>query len=206
MSLNLLGSKYGRLTVIAKTALRSQKSVVWHCVCRCGNKNALIPSRDLIHNPRKGCGVCHDTKHPLYGIWRGIISRCTDPKSSAWPHYGGRGIKVCPRWTEDFLNFVEDMGPRPSEDYSIDRIDVNGHYEPTNCRWADFDTQARNKREATYGLSDEAILKIYTSKDSQEFLALEFNVSIKTVQNIQCRNYSPRATDICVKYMLGIKT
>lgn len=86
------------------------------------------------------------TKHPLYGIWKGMVVRCTQPKSNAWPWYGARGIKVCDRWM-DFWNFVDDMGERPSPSHSLDRFPNNdGDYEPGNCRWATRKEQSRNTR------------------------------------------------------------
>jgi hypothetical protein len=79
-------------------------------------------------------------------IWKAIKLRCGNPKTNAYPDYGGRGINICERWSASFLNFLEDMGERPSTRHSIDRIDVNGNYEPTNCRWALPLVQVRNRR------------------------------------------------------------
>ena len=78
--------------------------------------------------------------------WRAMINRCTNPNADAWRHYGGRGITVCKRWLKSFDAFYQDMGPRPSLKYSIDRINVNGNYGPKNCRWATCSQQQRNKR------------------------------------------------------------
>lgn len=83
--------------------------------------------------------------HILYGTWLQIKQRCLNPKNQAYKFYGGRGIKVCERWANSFPAFVQDMGERP-EGYSIDRIDPNGNYEPSNCRWASKKDQMLNTR------------------------------------------------------------
>jgi hypothetical protein len=82
---------------------------------------------------------------PEYSVWRGIKARCTYPSMDAYPYYGGRGIKVCPRWRESFAAFLEDMGPRPSPAHSIERINGDGDYEPSNCCWASRAQQSRNR-------------------------------------------------------------
>lgn len=80
------------------------------------------------------------------GIWYGMINRCTNPKMQNWRHYGGRGIKVCPRWLNSFDAFYADMGARPSTKYSVERRDNNGNYEPKNCYWATVSQQQSNRR------------------------------------------------------------
>ncbi len=83
---------------------------------------------------------------PEYRSWQGAKQRCLNPSDDHYANYGGRGIQICERWRDSFLSFYEDMGPRPSILHSIDRIDVNGNYEPSNCRWATASEQQRNKR------------------------------------------------------------
>jgi hypothetical protein len=84
---------------------------------------------------------------PTYRVWIQMKRRCFDPKSKDFPKYGGRGITVCDRWNASFVAFLEDMGERPSLDHSIDRLEVNGHYSPDNCRWAtSYQQNAEHKR------------------------------------------------------------
>ncbi len=78
--------------------------------------------------------------------WAGMKARCLNPNNKFWPNYGGRGITVCDRWLNSFEAFYEDMGPKPSPKHSIDRIDVNGNYEPGNVRWATDSEQMQNVR------------------------------------------------------------
>lgn len=86
----------------------------------------------------------YENQHPLYATWKSMRQRCNDPNSSSYPRYGGRGIQVCSRW-DDFQTFLADMGERP-EGKTLDRIDNDGGYEPSNCRWATRSQQEKNKR------------------------------------------------------------
>jgi hypothetical protein len=82
---------------------------------------------------------------PEYRIWADIKKRCLNPKNWAWKYYGGRGITIHPTWMT-FEGFLEDMGERPSERHTIDRVNNDGNYDVTNCKWATRKTQARNSR------------------------------------------------------------
>lgn len=102
----------------------------------------------------------------LYGIWCTMKQRCYRVKDKRYPLYGGRGIKVCDRWKNNFLAFMEDMGDRPSNKYSLDRINNDGNYEPSNCRWATIEQQANNRRNtrSESGVAKRPALKRVTNK------------------------------------------
>lgn len=85
------------------------------------------------------------SKHPLRNIWKNILRRCENPKDKDFAYYGGRGIKVCKRWHK-LENFIKDVEPRPDKTFTIDRIDVNGNYEPNNVKWSSKKEQIKNRR------------------------------------------------------------
>lgn len=118
------------------------------------NRHYLLARRGVT-NPQKMMTKEKLSQHELHHIWKSMKDRCRNPNNKAYKNYGGRGIKVCDRWlgAEGFKHFLEDMGERPVGKlpsgrpiYTLDRIDVNGDYEPDNCRWATIEDQAINKR------------------------------------------------------------
>lgn len=84
-------------------------------------------------------------KHPLYQTWLSMKQRCINPKCVVYKYYGGRGIQVCESWKSSFRNFLDDMGERPSDSHTLDRINNDGNYEPANCRWATMKIQTMNR-------------------------------------------------------------
>jgi hypothetical protein len=149
-SLLLTGQTFGRLKVIREDGRNRHRSVMWLCRCECG-ADTRVASGELTKGHTKSCG-CAITTHgmtgtPLYDRWAGMIARCENPNSSGWHNYGGRGITVCPRWRESFQAFYDDMAAGFREALTLDRINVNGNYEPSNCRWATPYEQARNTRK-----------------------------------------------------------
>jgi len=158
--LDLTGNVYGRLTVV-KEGDRQNKQRRWYCQCECGN-TVLVLQSSLRGGLTSSCGCLHSegvrnlmSTHnlsgtPEYVAWQGMKTRCNNPNSISYPLYGGRGIRVCDHWAQDFLSFLSDMGPKPGPEYSLDRIDNAKNYEPGNCRWATLSEQGRNKRNNHY--------------------------------------------------------
>ncbi len=102
-------------------------------------------------------------KRPEYVAWQNMKSRCYNRNATGYFNYGGRGITVCKQWRNSFEAFLNDMGLRPGDDYSLDRIDPNGHYEPLNCRWANHKDQASNKEKSVdriYQRYTDAIVEV----------------------------------------------
>jgi hypothetical protein len=150
-ALDLTGQRFGHLLVLTYAGYKeSTKSILWLCHCDCGERKVVRTSH-LRHGIITNCGYCghrqiHGQIHtPAYQSWLAMRQRCCNPKATQYRLYGGRGIKVCERWLHSFRNFLADMGKRP-EGKTLDRKDVDGNYEPRNCRWATQKVQANNTR------------------------------------------------------------
>jgi len=158
--IDLTGQKFGRLTVVSFAENRDHR-IYWNCLCECGN-TSIVRGSDLKSGASTSCGCLRvektATTHATHGhsvegnpsstyhSWQQMKERCTNPNNKAYKNYGGRGITVCERWLDSFEHFLEDMGEKPSREYSIDRIDNSGNYCPENCQWSTRTEQQRNKR------------------------------------------------------------
>jgi len=202
--IDLTGERFERLCVIRRVGNKKDK-VMWLCKCDCGNETNATGTH-LKRGSIKSCGCLRrelQTKHGehksrLYGVWRDMKSRCYDANLKSYKNYGGRGITVCDDW-HDFANFREwayDNGYHPEAPKwkcTLDRINNNGNYEPSNCRWVDMKIQNHNKRKPEKGsgrtidygsLVKDFDLGTMLTKD----IAKKYGIAIDTVYKYRSRH------------------
>lgn len=177
---DLTGRRFGRLTVLGLVGFHRETSGKrrprFLCECDCGATHSALGT-SLVAGMVKSCGCLVSeaarrnvvlanaasdalgrarfarhgmSRQPEHNAWQGMKQRCHNPRNKGYRHYGGRGIQVCERWRHSFDAFLEDMGLRPSDDHSLDRIDPDGNYEPGNVRWATLHDQANNRTDNHY--------------------------------------------------------
>jgi len=156
----LTGQRFGALVVLGRSGNKG-KYAAWLCRCDCGTQT-VVSGQHLRRGKRKSCGVNghrwkRDRAEPgitiqypsEYQSWKSMHARCLDQKHKRYKYYGGRGITICDRWKE-FKNFMLDMGRKPDPKFTIERNDVNGNYEPGNCKWISRKDQGRNRQNSVY--------------------------------------------------------
>lgn len=173
---DLLGKRFSRYVVIAKAEPYYNKDGTiqcagWLCKCDCGNVKR-VRGNSLVMNKTKSCGCAnrekpsnnithHMSNSIIYMKYKGMKARCYNPNCKAFKHYGARGILVCDEWVNNFESFYQwSIANGYSDKLSLERIDVNGNYEPTNCKWILFKEQAFNKRNSILTDSGESIAKL----------------------------------------------
>lgn len=179
------GQTFGGFLVLGPTKERIYRTVVWKCKCiPCGK--IVKRQTAIVRKAARSCGCSASTVgrvsvakgiprsqvQRLYSVWVGMISRCTDPKATAFEHYGGRGITVCKRW-HTFDNFVTDMHPRPPR-HQLDRKNNDGNYTKSNCRWVTSAINHRNMRTNVY-------YKIGNKEKILGDWCADYGISVKTV-------------------------
>lgn len=180
---DISGKTFGRLTATSEYIVKNNQTK-WKFVCSCGTTKYISKSHVVAGNTIScGCAVVDSnknkrqqhgkTKTTEYNIWNNIRKRCLHEKNPMYPVYGGRGIKICESWLkpdgQGFLNFLADMGNRPSKNFSLDRRDVNSGYSADNCQWVTNSEQAFNKNLSDKNTSGKT--GVYFDKRSQKWFA-----------------------------------
>lgn len=200
---DVTGMRFGRLLVLELFDVVTSKSgfsmTRWKCLCDCGAVRN-VRRQHLVSGHTNSCGclnkeitTARNLKHncsprsghtPEYSVWSTMITRCENPRREKFARYGARGISVCERWRGSFECFLEDMGPKPSPQHSIDRIDNDGNYEPSNCRWATVAEQARNR-------SSTVMIEAFGKRQCMSDWAKEIGISVQTIRERLKRGVDP---------------
>ncbi len=194
---NMIGKKFNRLTVLEEMPIRKDRKKVYKCRCDCGNITYAVGTR-LRHGNIKSCGCLVsevskrvNTKHGkrntrLYNIWYEMKRKCYKPNRRDYKYYGARNIKVCDEWLNNFMNFYNwSIENGYQDNLTIDRIDVDGNYEPSNCRFVDMKMQSNNRRSN--------VLLTYNGKtQTMAQWAEELHLSYATIKHRHARGWSDK--------------
>lgn len=183
-TIDMTGKVFGRLTVIGFARKTPSRDSMWNCLCECGG-SSVVSGSNLRKGHAESCGCMKSSFKPTHGMrhsreyktWQNMRSRCQRTNNAEYENYGGRGIRVCSEWGA-FENFIRDMGACPSQNHSIDRIDNNGNYEKSNCRWATREVQSANRR--AFKGSKSGVLGVSWSNSENKWL-VQLRVNKKRV-------------------------
>lgn len=186
---NLNGLRFGRLVVLEYSHIGTHRRRMWKCICDCGTQHT-VAEVNLQNGNSSSCGCLKlerqkaaTTKHGLsedqnvkreYKSWVQMRHRCSCQTHHAYQHYGGRGITYCERWN-DFSNFLHDMGPRPNGT-SLERKEVDGPYEPSNCYWATPEQQSNNRRKTL-------LITVGNKSQTAARWGREYGINRKTIES-----------------------
>jgi hypothetical protein len=178
----IAGQKIGRLTI---TGVYRNKWNNPRYIVMCDNGCEFNTSKKLLFGERPHCKICENNKSIEYRVWDSIIQRCYNKNRVEYKNYGGRGISVCKEW-KTFLGFISTFQRRPSKEYSIERIDVNGNYKPSNCEWVRKSDNSRFNKRTTLTKKDvEEIRNFLARKFSIRKIALFFDIKERIIRNIK---------------------
>lgn len=184
--LELTNQKFGKLLVLNRESNNKSGNTMWKCLCDCGN--IIITSGHCLKNGySKSCGCTRNEKikyinykhgkssSRLFTIWQGMCFRCTNPKFKDYESYKGKGICICDEWKDNFQAFYDwSINNGYKENLSIDRINVNGNYEPNNCRWVNNYIQANNRTNNHH-------VTYHDETDTFTNMCRKLNVNVKTI-------------------------
>lgn len=216
----LIGKKFGRLTVVGyiRNYITKNKTTVsrWKCLCDCqlnlSEKERVykyVATSDLLSGKVKSCGCLHkeiinkhgDSRTRLHKIWIDMKSRCYNQNSKPYQNYGARGIKICDEWLNSFDNFRDwSINNGYSDGLTIDRINVNGNYEPINCRWATKKEQENNRRNNVYDYYDGELITLsqFSEKINKPFSRVSYRFRTKNMSFEEIAEYFKKQDALCV--------